>query len=304
MMRGIHKVALTVFGLFLMVTAQAQSLQPFVLASSASKPLAQEIERVRTALDAAGFDILGEYAPFDGAHVIAISHDGLRTAAAASEWGGFGAAIHVGLTEVGEAVQVSYMNPAYMAAAYRMSALTPEIADTLKAALGAEREFGTREGRSAEALSSFHYMIGMEYFTDPYELATHASHAEALKVVEDNLAKAVGGTALVYKLAIPGTEQVLFGVSRAQVEDKRANDRHILADTVDQDAELKTTPYLPYQMLVVGDEVLALHMRFRMAVYHPDLTMGTFGKLMSSPGAIEDLLRKVAGGESRRKFSF
>ena len=51
------------------------------------------------------------------------------------------------------------------------------------------------------------------------------------------------------------------------------------------------------KIVVSGNEVLAQHMRFRMAVWHPELTMVTFGKLMSSPGAIEEVLREVAGGK-------
>ena len=49
-------------------------------------------------------------------------------------------------------------------------------------------------------------------------------------------------------------------------------------------------------MLVRGQEVEALHMRFRMAVHFPDLSMmGAHGftKLMASPGATEDALESL-----------
>ena len=191
-----------------------------------------------------------------------------------------------------------------MAAAYRMDNMPASIATYLAEVLGAKQAYGTEDGRSADTLTKYHYMMGMEYFPDVYELAEYKTHADAVAAVEKGLADKVGGAEMVYKLAIPGSEQVLFGVSRANVTDERANDGHILKDTVDSGADLKTTPYLPYQMLVVGNEVIALHMRFRAAVFHPDLTMGTFGKLISSPGAIEELLRKVAGGKSKKKFGF
>ena len=45
-----------------------------------------------------------------------------------------------------------------------------------------------------------------------------------------------------------------------------------------------------------GAEVEALHMRFRMAVHFPDLSMmgeHGFTKLMSSPGATEDALEEM-----------
>ena len=52
--------------------------------------------------------------------------------------------------------------------------------------------------------------------------------------------------------------------------------------------------YFPYEILVNGNEVEALHMRFRMAVHFPDLNMmGDHGfmKLMASPKATEQALR-------------
>ena len=49
-----------------------------------------------------------------------------------------------------------------------------------------------------------------------------------------------------------------------------------------------------------GQDVEALHMRFRMAVHFPDLSMmGAHGftKLMSSPGATEDALENLVATE-------
>ncbi len=284
--------------------AAAGLLQPFVHAYTADTTLQAEVETVRAALKDKQFTILGEYSPFAGAHVIAITTEEMTQAGAGSEYGGLGAANHVALTAADDGVQVSYINPPYMAAAYRMPAAPASAARALAQALGAHAAFGTAEGRSEEVLRAYHYMMGMEYFPDVYELASYKTHEQAVAAVEKGLAEKAGGAEKVYRLDIPGTEQVLFGVSRANVGDKRAKDAHILRDTIDQGAALKTTPYLPYQMLVAGTEVVALHMRFRAAVFHPDLTMGTFGKLISSPGAIEELLRKVAGGKSKKKFGF
>ena len=58
--------------------------------------------------------------------------------------------------------------------------------------------------------------------------------------------------------------------------------------------------YFPYEVLVDGKEVEALHMRFRMAVHFPDLSMTGkhgFTKLMSSPGATQDALKDMVSGE-------
>jgi len=50
----------------------------------------------------------------------------------------------------------------------------------------------------------------------------------------------------------------------------------------------KHTAFLPYEILVMNGEVHMLHGRYRIALSFPDLTMGTFTKIMSTPGDIEN----------------
>jgi len=44
-------------------------------------------------------------------------------------------------------------------------------------------------------------------------------------------------------------------------------------------------------MLVDDNKVYMLHGRFRIALSFPDLSMGTFMKIMSTPGDIEKMLK-------------
>ncbi len=55
----------------------------------------------------------------------------------------------------------------------------------------------------------------------------------------------------------------------------------------------KLTAFLPYELLVLNDKAYMLHGRFRIALSFPDLTMGTFMKIVSTPGNIEDMLESV-----------
>ncbi len=291
-------------GMLMAPVAWAEPIQPYVLASTADGAMAAQLDEVKGKLAAAGFELIGEFSPYGGAQVIAVTSPELLQAAAGDARGGFAAAEHVALTEAGGKIQVSYLNPAYVAAAYRLSADLSGVSAKLKDALGQVKMYGTEKGREPDDLRGFNYMLGMEHFDDFYKLGSHASYEDAVKAVEDNLAKQVGGAAKVYRIDIPGKQQTVFGISRAGVKDQAANDQHIMKDVVDEKFDIKTTAYLPYQLMVDGKDVVALHMRFRMAVWHPDLTMVTFGKLMSSPGAIEDLLRKVAGGGKDKSFNF
>ena len=79
---------------------------------------------------------------------------------------------------------------------------------------------------------------------------------------------------------------------KATSEDDKALDSEFQMGVVDFEG-CKKRAYFPYEVLVAGNNVEALHMRFRMAVHYPDLIMmGSHGftKLMSSPGEIESAL--------------
>ena len=60
----------------------------------------------------------------------------------------------------------------------------------------------------------------------------------------------------------------------------------------------KHTAFLPYEFLVVDNKVHMLHGRYRIALSFPDLSLGTFMKIVSTPGDIKDLLEKASDNES------
>lgn len=64
--------------------------------------------------------------------------------------------------------------------------------------------------------------------------------------------------------------------------------------------ELKSTPHLPYEMLVADNKVYALYARFRIAINFPDLSMmgdNSFMRIKPAPEAIRKALLKTAGGK-------
>ena len=152
---------------------------------------------------------------------------------------------------------------------------------------------------TARKLRKYHYTFGMEYFDDPYQLAEYKSHKDAVAAIEKNLAQGVAGVTKVYRLDLPNNVTV-FGVARkAPSEAEHDMDEQYIMTEVDFD-ELKGTAYLPYEMMVYGNKVVALHMRFRMAVHYPDLKMmgkNSFMNIMPSPNAIQQALTAAAGGE-------
>ena len=224
-----------------------------------------------------------------------------KKVAAKSEYGGFAAPQRVAVTKVGEELQVTYVNPVYMAYAYRLKSDLANTAAALEKALGKVQAFGTRKGMSARKLKKYHYTFGMEYFPDVYELAEYGSYEEALKAVEKNLKSNSVGVRQLYRIDIPGKQETVFGVSmRAPAGGDKYMDDAFQMSVVDF-GPLKGTPYLPYEIMVTGNRVVALHMRFRMAVYFPDLKMmgeNSFMKLMPSPEAVRKALTAAVGGKT------
>ena len=108
-------------GLLLGVAGADEALlKPFVLGTRGPGSVAEKVAEVMAALASQGFTIVGEYTPYPQAAIIVATHDELKSNAAKSEHGGFGAAVRVSVTQVKDEVQVAYTNPVYMANAYRM----------------------------------------------------------------------------------------------------------------------------------------------------------------------------------------
>ncbi len=287
--------------IFLFSTASAEEtlLKPFVLGSRGPGSVAEKTAEVKTSLTAQGFTIAGEYQPYPDAAVVVVTNDELKSNAAKSEHGGFGAAIRVSVTKVKDEVQVAYTNPVYMANVYRMKGDLAGVAEKLAAALGKKEEFGAK-GLTAKKLRKYHYMMGMEYFDEPSVLAEYGSFEEATAAVEAGLTAGRGGVTKVYRIDIPEKKEAVFGVAMkgATDEDKYMDDKFIMSEIDFKD--IRATAHLPYEILVSGNKVYALYARFRIATSFPDLSMmgkNSFMNIMKSPEAIRKALTQAAGGK-------
>lgn len=276
------------------VLAADAVLKPFVLASKGSGTIAERAGQVKAALTGAGFVVVGEYAPYSGTDIIIVTSDELKKNAAASEFGGYGAVQRVSLSEVGGEIQVSYTNPVYMANVYRMSGDLATVSAALAKALGRMEEFGA-SGMTAKQARKYHYTIGMEYFDEPSVLAEYGSHEEALKAVDLGLVGNKNGVSKIYRVDVPGKQEVVFGVALKGSGDSKYMDDQFIMKEIDF-RELKSAAHLPYEVLVSGNKVYALYARFRIAISFPDLSMmgkNSFMNIMKTPEAIRIALEKT-----------
>ena len=275
-------------------------LMPFVFAGNQSGDVATVAANVKSKLKGAGFEVVGEYSPYDGAEVIVVTNEAQKAHAAKSDFGGYGAIDRIAITKNGDNVEVSYTNPVYMAAAYRMDTDMADIRAQLEGALGAEMDYGSEKNLTAKDLREYHYTVMMEYFDDPSVLAEYDSQAEAVKAVEDSLAAGLGATAMVYRVDIPGKDETVFGVALKGADADDCSGDEFIMSRIDKGTP-RSTAHLPYEIVVTDGTARALFARFRIAINWPHLPMmasetgATFMNIMCSPGAVEEALIKASG---------
>ena len=184
--------------------AADQTLKPYLLGFRGAGTMEAKLPEVKAGLEQKGFQLIGEYSPYAGTHVIIATSEELKAAAARSAFGAYGAVVRISITMSGKELQVAAMNPRYFAAAYRMKDGLDDVARSLEQAIGKTTEFGAKEGITAAKLQKYHYMAMMPYFDDPIKLATFPSQDAALAAVEAGLAAKKGGSSKVYRLDLPG----------------------------------------------------------------------------------------------------
>lgn len=283
------------------VAAEDTIYKPFIVASSDLGTLDEKTNSTRRALEAAGFEVYGQYSPVEGTNIVVVTNDELKKIASMSPRGGYAAGQRVSITEVDDSIEVAFVNPLYIQYGYRLEGDMQPVYDALVASLGNVRSCGGGDKKmTAKKLKKFHYMITMPYFDDPSDLGSFATHEEAVAAVESGLAVAGDALMQVYRIDIPGKEQTVFGVGMKMTnEDEEDIDSAYQMSIVDFEG-CKKRAYFPYEVLVNGNHVEALNMRFRMALHFPNLSMAGkhgFTKLISAPGKIEKALEKMVGAK-------
>ncbi len=274
----------------------AQEVSPYINIGETEESIQQVSEKIVTALKDNSFSILGVYNPSNksGLKVIAFTRSDLKnTVIKVKDRGALAAIFKIGLVKDDNKISMSYTNPdyilrAYLGDEYNKYTTTFEAFKTdLKTALSSIGNDFTPFGGSVDAdkLKKYHYKILMPYFNDPVELKEFASFSEGVKTIEANLVAHKGDTKMVYKLVYNSEEVAVFGVGLQSKEDGEAyflpkiGEAHVAA--------------LPYEIILQGKEATILHGKYRIALHWPELTMGTFMKIMSTPGDIEETLEAL-----------
>jgi hypothetical protein len=251
------------------------------------------MSQVEAKLAKGGFNVLGKYAPagLQGYGVVVVSETGLLNAIRGLGGAAIvGAPIRIGVKGDGS---VSYQNLEYWLRAY-LRKQYPLAEKAVKAAhaklgkaLGAGKPFGGEVDR--KDLADYQYMFGMEGFeSDKNLLMEHLAFEDAVKAIQDNLARGLGKTIKVYEIIQPDKKVAVFGVA---LNDPKEGEgwwvKTIGADNI---------AALPYEIYVVNNKANHLFARFRIALGWPNVGMGSFMRIVEAPGIIRDTLTVVAGG--------
>jgi hypothetical protein len=287
--------------LFSMQWVVAQNLSPYILAFETNEPLALIQPKLVTQLELNGIKIVGQYQPANDknrAVIIFTSKELENSVQSIGGLTGFAATLRLGVTNENGKTIVSYTNPLYWGNAYFQNSFD-KVADNyrvlvehLEKALKASgnfvgTDFGSKHGLSVKDLRKYHYMMTMPYFEDVVTIGHFDTHARAIEIIDANLKKGIAGISLVYKINIPGTDLSLYGIA---LSGEKGESKFMPIIDI---GEHKHTAFLPYEILVNNNKVLMLHGRYRIAISFPDLTMGTFTKIMSTPGNIEAALKEL-----------
>ena len=295
------KKAFVIFLVLFIFKLEAQNLKPYILAGYSTHNISEVKNEVKEKLLNAGFKVLGSYNPMSTNKrvVLAVSDNNLISAVKKTGgFRGFALALRVALTNENGKIMISYTNPEYWGRAYfqkqwnSVASFYSKINSKFNNALSGYSgdnfvEFGSKDGLSPSSLKKYHYMFGMPYFEDNIELKEFASYNDAINTIERNLSSGAINAKKVYSVKLNEKKIALFGVALT------GNDGEKLFMPKIDVSSPKHTAFLPYELLVTGNKAYMLHGRYRIALSFPDLSMGQFMKIVSTPGYIEDTFEKL-----------
>lgn len=284
-----------VFLFVVALPAAAQSLQPYFKAGTFDEGANTLKQKVTTLLTDNGYEVLGSFHPGNNNNwtVLAFTSDAIKNLSLEfKDRGALAAVLRVGLLEKDGKTTLSFQNPEYMFLAYwgkqmngqenQMKQLSQKVI-SLFSSIGKPEPFGGEVKR--QTLPKYHYKIMMPYFDDPDKLAEFSSFVAGVKIISENLKSGKGDTKEVYSLIFPDKKIAVFGVGLMNPENGSAHFLPIIGES--------HLAAMPYQIILQGREASALPGKYRLALFWPDLSIGTFMKIISTPGEIKSTLKEL-----------
>ncbi len=257
---------------------QSAVLQPYLLVGESGQSVERTAKTLIGRLFMQDFEILAKYHPANDQdrYILVISHARLRRAV---QSGGRAAALalvmRIAIHARGEMTYISIQEPRYWGNAFLQDdypAAAEHIENFRRKLLAVMPKLRGRFNRSygghytkpltADDLRTYSYKRRSEGLADLAPLAVFDSFDEAVAAVEEKLGAAPGYN-LVFKVQVPGREQMLFGVAISA----EPGDSALLALPVPDDPDL--TASLPLELLLADNTVYMLPIRYRAPLAAP-----------------------------------
>lgn len=276
------------------ISVFAQEQSAYFLVGTSFESIADAISTVKSALQDSGFNVIGEYQPGNSENlaVVCYTRTDLETIAMSfKDRGSLAATLKIGFKKEDNLVKISMINPMYLFYGYFIKGVDKhekELAKISEDAKNAMKKVGadfTPFGGKLDKkkLQKYHYKIMMPYFEDAEKLKEFASFEEGLKVIQSNLENKKGKTKKVYELIYSDKKVAVFGVGLLNVDDGESKFLPIIGE--------ENVAAMPYEIILKGNTATILPGKYRLALHWPELTMGTFMKIISTPGDIKSTLQ-------------
>ena len=270
-------------------------ISPYIRVAEKTGPMKDVVAQVTTVIEEGGYEIIGQYQPGENPDLYVLvftSEELISFTRELDDRGMLAAAMKVGFQKTGETIAVSFLNPEYLFYAYFQEKMnnasfnsdalkiSAKVLSTMESVGSLQETFGG--DLSAEKLMKYRYMAGMPNFEKPVSLAEFDTYDQGLAAIRNGLSKHEDKIQ-VYEIVCDSKETAIFGIGMKEKEKGEAHFLPIIGES--------HVAAMPYEIILQGNEVTMLHGRFRLALHWPELTMGTFMKIKSAPGDVEDAMK-------------
>lgn len=271
------------------------AISPYIRVAELSGSMDEAVSKVSLVLEEAGYNLIGQYQPGSNPdlYVVVFTSDKLiKFSQKSKDRGLLASALKVGFQKEEGKIAVSIVNPEYLFYAYfrelmeesSFKSAALQISDEVKktmAGVGVQKKpFGG--DLSPDKLIKFKYMAGMPTFDKTVELAEFDSYEQGQAAIQKALS-AGAATVKVFEIIDEASKTAVYGVGLKDNEEGEAHFLPIIGES--------HVAAMPYEIVLQGNKATMLHGRFRFALHWPELTMGTFMKIKSTPGDVEDALK-------------
>ncbi len=278
------------------ISLSAQKQPAYYLVTTSPGSVEDAMSTVKTTLQNSGFTVIGAYNPAGSEKlgVVCYTCPGLeKIALDFPDRGALAATLKIGFKKDDSGVKISMLNPTFLFYAYFIEGVDrheKELLAISEKAKTAMKNIGTDftpfgGELSKKELQKYHYKMMMPYFEDAEELEDFDSFEAGLKTIRENLNAGKGDTKKVYELIYPDKKVAVFGVALLNTEKGEPKFLPIVGDD--------NVAAMPYEIILQGKTASILPGKYRLAISWPELSMGTFMKIMSTPGDIEDMMEAL-----------